>query len=100
MARQNKRDRLETLAKKAARLAHRTGQIGQRIAVVEREMVSSVASGVDPSDLKFRLKDLLRRSRGPAKQARSVLGRLEAMGGAHLLEVHAVKPRKRKAKKQ
>lgn len=100
MAKLNKQERLESLAKKAARVVHRTKQLRDRIAVTEREMVSSVASGVEPNELKLRLKDLLRRTRGPAKQERFMLGRLEAAGGTHLLESFAPRPRRRKAKKK
>lgn len=76
---------MESLAKKAAKLVRKADQLLDRIAVTEREIVSSKASGVDPADLKFRLNDLRRRARGPVKQKESVLARLKAMGGEHLL---------------
>jgi uncharacterized protein RhaS with RHS repeats len=86
VARQNKRDKAEALAKKTARQVKKVEQLTDRIAVLEREIVSAQASGGDPSELRYRLNDVRRRVRGPAKQKSSMMARLEGMGGLDLLK--------------
>lgn len=81
MAKMNRRDKLELLTKKTARLDKKKLRLTTQIESVEREIVSSAASGVDPDALKFKLSGLQRRARGPARQVQSMRSRIESMSG-------------------
>jgi len=82
MAKMNRRDKLELLTKKTARLAKKKTRLTTQIESIEREIISSVASGVEPGALKAKLTDLRRRARGPARQVQTMRSRIESMSSA------------------
>jgi len=82
MAKMNRRDKLELLTKKTARLAKKKLRLTTQIETIEREIISSVASGVDPEPLQFKLTDLRRRARGPSRQVQTMRTRIQSMSGA------------------
>lgn len=101
MAKLSKTAKLELLARRAARLVKKTATLRERLVTVERELVSAVASDADPATLTYQLNNLRRRSQEPFRQARTVMARVEAKGGAHLVDqfVAQIKTRKRKKAK-
>lgn len=91
MARQRKQDRVAALAKKTLRVIKKHEQAEARIKRVENQAVEAMAAQTDVSHQKVLLRDLRRKRRGPARQMRSMVARLESMGGGHLLEQPAPK---------